>query len=35
MPVYALGDKKPILPAEGEYWIAPNAEVMGNVKLEN
>jgi carbonic anhydrase/acetyltransferase-like protein (isoleucine patch superfamily) len=34
MPVYALGDKKPILPAEGEYWIAPNAEVMGNVKLE-
>lgn len=34
MPVYALGNRKPILPAEGEYWIAPNAEVMGNVKLE-
>ncbi|MEP2830709.1 gamma carbonic anhydrase family protein [Parvibaculum sp.] len=34
MPVYALGDKKPILPGEGDYWIAPNAEVMGNVKLE-
>lgn len=34
MPVYAIGDRKPILPAEGEYWIAPNAEVMGNVKLE-
>lgn len=34
MPVYAIGDGKPILPAEGEYWIAPNAEVMGNVKLE-
>lgn len=34
MPVYAIGDRKPILPAEGEYWIAPNAEVMGNVRLE-
>src|SRR5690606_7809555 len=34
MPVYAIGDTKPILPPEGEYWIAPNAEVMGNVKLE-
>ncbi|MEP0708716.1 MAG: gamma carbonic anhydrase family protein [Parvibaculum sp.] len=34
MPVYAIGEKKPILPGEGEYWIAPNAEVMGNVKLE-
>ncbi|MFA7638669.1 MAG: gamma carbonic anhydrase family protein [Parvibaculum sp.] len=34
MPVYAIGDTKPILPPEGEYWIAPNAEVMGNVKLQ-
>ena len=34
MPVYAIGDRKPVLPAEGEYWIAPNAEVMGHVKLE-
>lgn len=34
MPVYAIGDIKPILPAQGDYWIAPNAEVMGNVKLE-
>ncbi|MBX3504672.1 MAG: gamma carbonic anhydrase family protein [Parvibaculum sp.] len=34
MPVYAIGETKPILPAEGDYWIAPNAEVMGNVKLE-
>ena len=32
MPVYAIGDRKPVLP--GEYWIAPNAEVMGHVKLE-
>lgn len=34
MPVYAIGERKPILPAAGDYWIAPNAEVMGNVKLE-
>lgn len=34
MPVYAIGDARPILPAKGDYWIAPDAQVMGNVKLE-
>jgi len=34
MPIYALGDSRPILPEEGEYWIAPDAQVMGNVTLE-
>jgi len=34
MAIYAIGDAKPILPPEGEYWIAPNAQVMGDVKLE-
>lgn len=34
MAIYAIGDAKPILPPEGEYWIAPNAQVMGSVKLE-
>tara|TARA_R110002110_G_scaffold99804_2_gene254893 strand:- start:10954 stop:11484 length:531 start_codon:yes stop_codon:yes gene_type:complete len=34
MPVYAIGDLKPILPADGDYWIAPNAEVMGKVELK-
>lgn len=34
MTVYALGDKKPQLPPEGEYWIAPNAVVLGDVILE-
>jgi carbonic anhydrase/acetyltransferase-like protein (isoleucine patch superfamily) len=33
MPVYQLGDKAPQLPAEGDYWIAPNAQVMGAVEL--
>ncbi len=33
MPVYALGDVRPQLPEEGAYWIAPDAQVMGNVTL--
>jgi carbonic anhydrase/acetyltransferase-like protein (isoleucine patch superfamily) len=33
MAVYALGDVRPDLPADGAYWIAPNAMVIGNVKL--
>lgn len=31
MSVYRLGDIAPQLPAEGTYWIAPNATVLGNV----
>ena len=34
MNVYKLGDAAPQLPAEGEYWIAPNAFVMGRVILQ-
>lgn len=34
MPIYALGDKQPILPDNNEYWIAPDAQVMGAVTLE-
>ena len=33
MTVHALDDKSPQLPPEGEYWIAPNAVVIGNVIL--
>jgi carbonic anhydrase/acetyltransferase-like protein (isoleucine patch superfamily) len=33
MPVLALGDVAPILPNVGDYWIAPNAYVIGNVSL--
>ncbi len=33
MSLYALGDKQPQLPPEGEYWIAPNAVVIGDVIL--
>ncbi|HYD28241.1 MAG TPA: gamma carbonic anhydrase family protein [Brevundimonas sp.] len=34
MNVYSLGDKKPQLPPEGEYWIAPTATVIGDVILK-
>jgi carbonic anhydrase/acetyltransferase-like protein (isoleucine patch superfamily) len=33
MTVYSLTDKKPQLPPEGEYWIAPNATIVGDVTL--
>ncbi len=34
MTIYALADKKPQLPPEGEYWIADNAVVVGDVSLK-
>jgi len=34
MTAYRLGDKEPTLPVDGEYWIAPNAVVAGNVILK-
>jgi len=33
MPLYALDDWRPELPPEGEYWIAPNASLIGRVRL--
>ena len=34
MTAYRLGDRLPTYPADGEYWIAPNAVVAGNVILK-
>jgi carbonic anhydrase/acetyltransferase-like protein (isoleucine patch superfamily) len=34
MPVYALDGVSPELPPEGDYWIAPNAVVIGKVRLK-
>ena len=34
MNVYNLDDKKPQLPPEGEYWVAPNATLVGEVILK-
>src|SRR5271169_592717 len=33
MPIYALHDRRPRLPAQDRYWIAPNACVIGDVAL--
>ena len=34
MTVYALGDCTPTFPESGHYWIAPDAQVMGAIILE-
>lgn len=33
MPVYALGAYRPVLPGAGQFWIAPDAHVIGRVTL--
>jgi carbonic anhydrase/acetyltransferase-like protein (isoleucine patch superfamily) len=33
MALYSLADRRPKLPAEGHYWVAPNASVIGDVRL--
>jgi carbonic anhydrase/acetyltransferase-like protein (isoleucine patch superfamily) len=33
MPIYALDGQAPDLPQEGRYWIAPDATVIGRVRL--
>ncbi len=33
MPIYALGDRSPLLPPSGSFWIAPDANVIGDVRL--
>jgi carbonic anhydrase/acetyltransferase-like protein (isoleucine patch superfamily) len=33
MTIYALGDVSPEFPAGGDYWVAPDAAVIGRVRL--
>ena len=33
MPLYSLDDVSPILPEPGRFWIAPDAHVIGRVRL--
>ena len=35
MTIYSLADKSPQLPEDGEYWIADNAVVIGDVTLKS
>ncbi len=32
--LYSLDNRSPRLPEKGEFWIAPSADVIGNVTLE-
>jgi carbonic anhydrase/acetyltransferase-like protein (isoleucine patch superfamily) len=34
MPIYELDGQKPDLPAEGEYYVADNAVIIGRVRLQ-
>jgi carbonic anhydrase/acetyltransferase-like protein (isoleucine patch superfamily) len=34
MPLYALDGIKPVLPQDGRFWIAPDAQIIGKVRLE-
>ncbi len=34
MTVYRLHENEPELPDNGDYWIAPGAHVVGNVRIE-
>jgi carbonic anhydrase/acetyltransferase-like protein (isoleucine patch superfamily) len=33
MPLYALGEDQPVTPDNDDYWLAPDAHVMGKVTL--
>ncbi len=33
MMLYAIGDLEPQLPNDGVYWIAPGAQVIGDVRM--
>src|SRR6516225_6844040 len=35
MTEYILGDRRPTLPNDDNYWIAPNASVIGDVVLKS
>jgi carbonic anhydrase/acetyltransferase-like protein (isoleucine patch superfamily) len=33
MPLYSLDDRRPTLPPEGRFWVAPSAVLIGDVTL--
>ena len=35
MSIYSYDGKLPELPMNDDYWIAPNAQVMGNVRISS
>jgi carbonic anhydrase/acetyltransferase-like protein (isoleucine patch superfamily) len=35
MTMYSLDGKTPVTPEDGDFWVAPGAQVMGNVTLHS
>ncbi len=35
MTFYALGDFKPQVPEDGDYWVAPDANIIGQIFLQS
>jgi carbonic anhydrase/acetyltransferase-like protein (isoleucine patch superfamily) len=35
MPIYVLDDAKPEFPADGQYWVAETAVLIGRVRLKS
>ncbi len=35
MSLYALDGVAPVVPTGGDFWVASNAQVMGNVTIES
>jgi carbonic anhydrase/acetyltransferase-like protein (isoleucine patch superfamily) len=35
MPIYALGDVAPRLPDDGDFWIAPDVMVIGDLVMKS
>ncbi len=34
MPIYSLEGRRPVFPESGDYWVAPNATLIGDILLE-
>ncbi len=34
MTIYSLDDRVPVTPADGDFWVAPGAAVIGSIVLE-
>ncbi len=35
MTLYTLGDKAPTTPEDGDFWVAPDANVIGDVRIHS
>jgi carbonic anhydrase/acetyltransferase-like protein (isoleucine patch superfamily) len=35
MPLYSLDGVMPVLPETGRFWIAPDAQIIGKIRLED